>query len=103
MYHQQQLGITHVLDVEQDGKQPDHLSDDAYLVRREGLWSGNCQFAQSAMQGRPMCDFGGTDVTTVVNDCLDFIDNARASGGKVLVQVRPGLFRFRRAVCGLQN
>eukprot|EP01108_Squamamoeba_japonica_P002387 TRINITY_DN212_c0_g1_i1.p1 TRINITY_DN212_c0_g1~~TRINITY_DN212_c0_g1_i1.p1 ORF type:complete len:114 (-),score=7.88 TRINITY_DN212_c0_g1_i1:59-400(-) len=40
-----------------------------------------------------MCDFGSTDVNTVVDDCLAFIDRVREENARILIQCEWGINR----------
>jgi hypothetical protein len=70
----EELSIEYVVDVEQGGKKADFLAADKYI-------------------GRPMCDFGSTTISSILNELLDFILAVRQKKSKVLVQCEWGINR----------
>jgi atypical dual specificity phosphatase len=73
------LSISHVLDVENGGRKPDWLADERYM-------------------GRPMCDFGSTELPSMIDDATAFIHKVREAGDKILVHCEFGINRSTTAV-----
>jgi hypothetical protein len=73
------LGISHVLDVEMGGSKPDWLAEERYM-------------------GRPMCDFGSTELPSMIHDATAFLEQVRQSGDKVLVHCEFGINRSTTSV-----
>lgn len=73
------LGITHVLDVEMGGSKPAWLAAERYL-------------------GRPMCDAGSTDLSSMIDDATLFIRAAHEAGHKILVNCEYGINRSTTAL-----
>lgn len=68
------LGISYVLDVEEGGSKPPHLSEEFYLAR-------------------PMCDAGSTALPLMIDDAIAFLDRVRAANARVLVHCEWGINR----------